>query len=217
MGPHLPEAAPPCRAAPQLTEDAIIEGLEKMCDPDKEAGEWITKIDLQEEGDKLKLVDMDGVGGGGGRSRRCMRALHAPVRTQARHNAHGVPAHAPAGSGLRLGVPHRGARVRAGAPAPHAEHRQLARTGAAACSAHARALPLEARRPPCACPATPRHDTPRRSWTTWICRTCLRSCTRAPAGRPSRAGPATSTAARAGPRRRPCPRCVPPGSAHPPA
>ena len=45
----------------QLHEDAVIEGLEKMCDPDKDAGEWLTKIDIVEEGDQLKLVDMDGV------------------------------------------------------------------------------------------------------------------------------------------------------------
>jgi hypothetical protein len=32
--------------------------LEEMCDPDKAAGEWITNIDLQENGDKLQLVEM---------------------------------------------------------------------------------------------------------------------------------------------------------------
>eukprot|EP00983_Pelagomonas_calceolata_P100256 1158546-Pelagomonas_calceolata.AAC.3 len=47
----------------QLHEDAIIEGLEKMCDPDKEAGEWLTKIDIVEDGDQLKLVEMDEVSG----------------------------------------------------------------------------------------------------------------------------------------------------------
>ncbi len=46
----------------QLHEDAIIEGLEKMCDPDKEAGEWLTKIDIVEDGEQLKLVEMDEVG-----------------------------------------------------------------------------------------------------------------------------------------------------------
>ncbi|KAJ9526955.1 hypothetical protein QJQ45_025337 [Haematococcus lacustris] len=42
----------------QMTEAAIMDSLEKMCDPDREAGEWITHQDLQEEGKQLKLVDM---------------------------------------------------------------------------------------------------------------------------------------------------------------
>lgn len=42
----------------QVTEADIIDKLETMCNTDKEAGEWITQIDLQEEDDKLKLVDM---------------------------------------------------------------------------------------------------------------------------------------------------------------
>jgi len=29
-----------------------------MCDPDTEAGDWITMIDLQEKDDKLQLVEM---------------------------------------------------------------------------------------------------------------------------------------------------------------
>ncbi|KAF5831901.1 hypothetical protein DUNSADRAFT_12412 [Dunaliella salina] len=45
----------------KLHEDAIIDGLEKMCDPDKEAGEWLTKIDIVEDGEQLKLVEMDEV------------------------------------------------------------------------------------------------------------------------------------------------------------
>lgn len=46
----------------QFQEADIIDRLEKICDPDKEAGEWITMVDLQEEGDKLKVVDMGHVG-----------------------------------------------------------------------------------------------------------------------------------------------------------
>jgi len=45
----------------QLHEDAIIEGLEHMCDPEHEAGEWLIKMDIVEEGDQLKLVDMEQV------------------------------------------------------------------------------------------------------------------------------------------------------------
>ena len=47
----------------QLQEADIIENLEEMCDPDTEAGDWITAIDLQEKDDKLVLVEMGNVGG----------------------------------------------------------------------------------------------------------------------------------------------------------
>ncbi len=55
-----PGARPCCALCPhaQVTEADIIENLEKMCNPDVEAGEWVSKIDLQEEGTELKLVDM---------------------------------------------------------------------------------------------------------------------------------------------------------------
>lgn len=46
-----------------MTEGDIIESLELMCEPDKEAGLWITYVDLVETGDKLKLVDQGRVGG----------------------------------------------------------------------------------------------------------------------------------------------------------
>jgi hypothetical protein len=42
----------------QLQEADIIDKLEKICDPDRPAGEWITHYDLQEDGDQLKMVDM---------------------------------------------------------------------------------------------------------------------------------------------------------------
>lgn len=47
----------------QLKEADIIDRLEKMCDPDKLAGSWIANFDIQEDGDKLKLVDMGTVRG----------------------------------------------------------------------------------------------------------------------------------------------------------
>ena len=47
----------------QFHESDIIESLEEMCDPDTDAGEWITRIDLQEKGDKLQLVEMAYVSG----------------------------------------------------------------------------------------------------------------------------------------------------------
>eukprot|EP00879_Flechtneria_rotunda_P006594 GHRR01006929.1.p1 GENE.GHRR01006929.1~~GHRR01006929.1.p1 ORF type:complete len:317 (+),score=90.33 GHRR01006929.1:203-1153(+) len=42
----------------KLHESDIIEFLEKMCDPSKPDGKWITNYDIQESGDALKLVDM---------------------------------------------------------------------------------------------------------------------------------------------------------------
>ena len=44
-----------------LTEDSIIEHLEMMCNPQGEQGEWILHLDVQEDGDKLKVVEMSGV------------------------------------------------------------------------------------------------------------------------------------------------------------
>ena len=44
-----------------LTEEAIIEHLEQMCNPQGEQGEWILHLDVQEDGDKLKVVEMSGV------------------------------------------------------------------------------------------------------------------------------------------------------------
>lgn len=41
----------------QLAESDIIEQLEKMCDPSKPEGQWISHYDIVEKGDELKLVD----------------------------------------------------------------------------------------------------------------------------------------------------------------
>jgi len=41
-----------------MREADILDMLEGMCDPDAEGGDWITYIDLQEDGTKLRLVDM---------------------------------------------------------------------------------------------------------------------------------------------------------------
>ncbi len=45
----------------QMCEADIIELLEEICDPDTDNGDWITEFDLQENGDKLELVDMRSV------------------------------------------------------------------------------------------------------------------------------------------------------------
>ena len=42
----------------QLDEFAVIEMIEKLTDPSSERGEWLARLDLQEEGAKLKVVDM---------------------------------------------------------------------------------------------------------------------------------------------------------------
>lgn len=46
----------------QLDEAELIEKLEKMCNPDAADGEWITQLDLVEEGSKLEVKDMGKVG-----------------------------------------------------------------------------------------------------------------------------------------------------------
>lgn len=43
---------------PQLAEMDIIEAIEKLTDPLRKEGQWISHIDLQEQGTKLALVDM---------------------------------------------------------------------------------------------------------------------------------------------------------------
>uniref|UniRef100_A0A7S0R519 Saposin B-type domain-containing protein n=1 Tax=Pyramimonas obovata TaxID=1411642 RepID=A0A7S0R519_9CHLO len=40
----------------KLAEFDILEMTEKVCDPEKEEGEWITFLDMVEDGDKIKLV-----------------------------------------------------------------------------------------------------------------------------------------------------------------
>jgi len=40
----------------KLPEIDIIERVENVCDPEKTAGEWITHLDMLEDGDKIKLV-----------------------------------------------------------------------------------------------------------------------------------------------------------------
>lgn len=42
----------------QLAEMDIIEAIEKLTDPLRKEGQWISRIDLQEQGSKLVLVDM---------------------------------------------------------------------------------------------------------------------------------------------------------------
>eukprot|EP00199_Chlamydomonas_sp_CCMP681_P005464 CAMPEP_0119107866 /NCGR_PEP_ID=MMETSP1180-20130426/12000_1 /TAXON_ID=3052 ORGANISM="Chlamydomonas cf sp, Strain CCMP681" /NCGR_SAMPLE_ID=MMETSP1180 /ASSEMBLY_ACC=CAM_ASM_000741 /LENGTH=243 /DNA_ID=CAMNT_0007093413 /DNA_START=60 /DNA_END=787 /DNA_ORIENTATION=+ len=42
----------------KLEEADIIEGLEKMCDPDLDQGDWISQFDLSEDGDTLRMIDV---------------------------------------------------------------------------------------------------------------------------------------------------------------
>ncbi|KAL6762700.1 hypothetical protein V8C86DRAFT_2513742 [Haematococcus lacustris] len=67
--------------AQKMTEAAIMDSLEKMCDPDREAGEWITHQDLQEEGKQLKLVDMGQPGECGSECRTIARACEQVLET----------------------------------------------------------------------------------------------------------------------------------------
>lgn len=48
---------PACHLLLQLEEADIIEHLEKMCDPSKPEGAWISHYDIVEKGRELKLVD----------------------------------------------------------------------------------------------------------------------------------------------------------------
>lgn len=45
-----------------LTEVAIFDKLELMCNPRKTGeGDWLAKLDIQEDGDRLRVVEMPGV------------------------------------------------------------------------------------------------------------------------------------------------------------
>eukprot|EP00898_Chlorokybus_atmophyticus_P001851 jgi/Chlat1/2667/Chrsp18S02982 len=46
----------------KVKEIDVIELVEKSCDPTKDEGEWITKIDLVEQGDVLALEEQDSAG-----------------------------------------------------------------------------------------------------------------------------------------------------------
>lgn len=45
-----------------LTEIEILDMLEKICLSDAESGEWLAKLDLQEDGERLRVVEMPTVG-----------------------------------------------------------------------------------------------------------------------------------------------------------
>lgn len=61
------------KAKPFKEMDAI-ELVEQACDPKKEAGEWITKLDLVEEGDVLAVKEMEDVGECGTECRTAAKA-----------------------------------------------------------------------------------------------------------------------------------------------
>ena len=44
-----------------LSEDEILTHLESMCNTGKEEGEWITKLDVQQQGNEVKVVEMSQV------------------------------------------------------------------------------------------------------------------------------------------------------------
>lgn len=60
----------------QLAEADILEKLEKMCDPDAEAGEWIAHYDLVESGDVLKVQDMGQVSPEHAQQNGSMNSMH---------------------------------------------------------------------------------------------------------------------------------------------
>ena len=47
---------------PQLDEDKVIDLVEKSCNPEKEEGNWISKIDLIEKNGDLRLSEQKDVG-----------------------------------------------------------------------------------------------------------------------------------------------------------
>jgi hypothetical protein len=46
-----------CNVCKQAKEADILERIEKMCDPDQDAGDWITQLDIVENEDKLLIKD----------------------------------------------------------------------------------------------------------------------------------------------------------------
>lgn len=46
-----------CCICAQVNEADVLERLEKMCDPETDAGDWITHIDIVEKGSQLELKD----------------------------------------------------------------------------------------------------------------------------------------------------------------
>lgn len=59
---QVPFKCQPIWCGMQLEELVILEMVEKMGDPAKDEGEWIAKIDLVEDGKKLKLVEHEELG-----------------------------------------------------------------------------------------------------------------------------------------------------------
>ena len=47
----------------KLSEEEILTHLESICNSQKEEGEWITRVDVQEEGDRLRAVEKPEVRG----------------------------------------------------------------------------------------------------------------------------------------------------------
>ena len=46
----------------QLEEDKVIDLVEKSCNPEKDEGSWISKIDLKEKNGELHLLEQENVG-----------------------------------------------------------------------------------------------------------------------------------------------------------
>lgn len=45
----------------QIQEADVLEGLERMCNPEEGSGDWITRYDISEGEDELKLYDVGSV------------------------------------------------------------------------------------------------------------------------------------------------------------
>jgi hypothetical protein len=56
----------------RVTEEEILNHLESLCAPQQDQGDWITKLDVQVDGEVLRIVQMQGV---------CSRALLCPSCT----------------------------------------------------------------------------------------------------------------------------------------
>ena len=63
----------------QLQENDVLDLVERLANPAKDDGDWITKIDLVESGSTLKVVEMEDVGKCGAECRTVQRAAEQIV------------------------------------------------------------------------------------------------------------------------------------------
>lgn len=63
----------------QLQESDVLELVERLSNPAKDDGDWISKIDLVESGSTLKVVEMEDVGKCGVECKTVQRAAEQIV------------------------------------------------------------------------------------------------------------------------------------------